>query len=57
MSQADFNRVSRLEERVKQLEGICEALAADLEKLKNQQRMAIARAGKEKPEMNVRAAG
>ena len=57
MSQADFNRVSRLEERVRLLEGICEALAVDLEKLKNQQRMAIARAGKEKPGLNVLAAG
>ena len=57
MSQADFNRVTALENRIKQLEGIYEALAADLERLKNQQRMAIARAGKEKPELNVLAAG
>lgn len=56
MSQADFNRVSRLEDRIRFLEDALNALVPRLQKLENSQKMAVARAGKEKPELNVLAA-
>lgn len=60
MSQADFIRVSHLEDRVRFLEEAVGSIIARLQKLENGQKMALARAGKtvsRETEPNVLIAG